>query len=334
MDIPFVTPKSMGEAIRRQIRTALHAKPGSTTAEIASMTGVSFPTISKTIDEMNEQHEVLLTGLATSSGGRRPKTYALNPEYRIGLTVYLEKDFIVYSVINYNGQLIERQRLPGVMTEGPDALTAQIAPFVQRYENLHTLTFGVPGAVNEGRSFYIPSFAAFKDFDFKSYYEGHFNKHVLVENDVNAAVVGYQDLLQAGKNESIVYVYFGRRALGAGILLNGEIVRGSTFFSGEISLLPLYDEKSLLQAVREPSLIVDALSRLVAIMVATINPSRVIFSGEQMDGLSLEDIVTRSGHYVPRSILPKLEPSEWEPDYLHGLQCLTVRNMLASGSVK
>ncbi|MFC5653384.1 ROK family protein [Paenibacillus solisilvae] len=343
IDLSSITPKTMGEVIRQHIRLALHTNIISTTAEIAQKTGISFPTISKTLDEMNDQGEVLLNGLGLSSGGRRPKEYRLNPDFRFGLAICLEKDFTAYTLINYVGEIIEHSTLPGVLSDGPKQLTGQIDDYVRAHSNLYTLTFGVPGAVNKGRASYIPSFDNFKNFDFKTYYEAEFSIHVHAENDVNTAVYGYHDRLFNDKNLSIVYVYLGNRGIGAGVIMNGEVVRGSTSFSGEVSLLPLYDKTSFLQAFQgsleaaspnEGHLdFIDAMSRLVATLAATINPHKVIFSGTYLAPSTLLDIQQRSAHYVPEENVPALEISEWGQDYSFGLHQLTMRSMLDMGKL-
>ena len=50
---------------------------------------------------------------------------------------------------------------------------------------------GVPAAVENGKIFYIPGYESFQNFDFKKYYEERFEISVVVENDMNAVVLGY-----------------------------------------------------------------------------------------------------------------------------------------------
>ncbi|KZE76117.1 hypothetical protein AV654_24715 [Paenibacillus elgii] len=341
MKLPFVQPKMMGEMIRRQIRAVLYRDSVSTTAELAQTTGISFPTISKTLDEMNEQGEVVLTGLGASSGGRRPKQYRLNADHMAGLAVALEKDYSCYALLNYVGEVIGREKLPGVLHDGPERLTEQIGTFVQRYPHLRALTLGVPGAVNNGRVFHIPDYEKFKNLDFKGLYEERFSLRVQVENDMNATVLGYQDRSGDDQNRSLVYLYLGQNGPGAGIMVNGDVVRGSSFFSGEVSFLPLYDSHNFSQAVQEPpsaqdgterrEKLIDAMSRLVAVFTATLNPHTVLFCSTDMTERDLADVRKGSACYVPADNLPSLLVRDWEEDYFHGLNQLTIRTMLSLG---
>nr|WP_272898763.1 ROK family protein [Paenibacillus sp. MMS18-CY102] len=289
---------------------------------------------------MNDQGEVILSGLGASSGGRRPKEYQINPAYRSGLIVRLDRECTTYTLLNYVGDVIAQESQPSVMAQGPEQLTEQLTQYVNRYSNLSTITFGIAGAVNEGRAVYIPSFHAFKNFEFKTYYEERFALRVEAVNDVNASVFGYFDRLGFDKSLSLVYIYLGPVGIGAAILMNGEVVRGSTFFAGEIATLPLYDEKKFIQVMNETTLSHsedakriqrDAIGRVVATFTSIINPHRLIFSGKEIPDLVLESIRESSAKYVVEENIPDLVVSNWEQDYGHGLRQTTINSMLGIG---
>ena len=328
----------MGEMIRQQIRMKLYHEAESTKAELAQSIGISFPTISKVLDEMNDSGEVLLTGLAMSSGGRRPKTYKLNPEHMTGLAVYLEKEFTSYFIVNYEGEIIGREKLASVLQVGPEHLAEQIESFMERFQAVRVLTLGVPGAVNNGRVFHIPGYEKFKDFDFKSYYEGRLSLRVEVENDMNATAIGYYDRIANEDKLSLAYLYLGSNGPGAGIIVNGQVVRGKTFFSGEVSFVPLSGDKSFVQLLDDAlaihdsdesrHMLMDAISRLVVAFTAIINPHIIVFCSSELTELDLVQIRRISASLIPEANLPNLVTSDWEQDYMSGLHQLTVRSMM------
>lgn len=330
----------MGDMIRQFIRTTLYHDAESTKVELVQSTGISFPTISKALDEMNDSGEVLLTGLGISSGGRKPKTYKLNPDYMTGLAVYLEKDFSFYSVLNYEGDVITREIFPGVLQVGPELLTEQIETFLARYPSMRVLTLGIPGAVDNGRAFHIPGYERFSNFNFKTFYEERLSLRVQVENDMNATVFGYYDRTGNDDLLSLVYLYLGKNGPGAGIIVNGHIVRGRSFFSGEVSYVPVSDTQNFGQMLEAAADIhdsnerhpvhIEAISRLVASFTATINPHTVIFCSSELTHMDLAQIRNRSASFVPEGNLPDLVVSDWEQDYSHGLHQMTIRSMLAA----
>ncbi|EOR24203.1 ROK family protein [Niallia nealsonii AAU1] len=82
------TPKSMKFIIPQNIRQFLLSNGSATKVELSSKLGISFPTISKFISQMEKDGELLSAGLDDSSGGRRAKRYTYNQEYMLGLAIF------------------------------------------------------------------------------------------------------------------------------------------------------------------------------------------------------------------------------------------------------
>lgn len=83
--------QQMKSEIIRSIRTALLELGKATKAELSHKLQYSFPTISKFLMQMEEAGEITVSGLDESSGGRRAIRYTYNPNYRLGMAVFLEK---------------------------------------------------------------------------------------------------------------------------------------------------------------------------------------------------------------------------------------------------
>ena len=340
MDKQFTTPKSMKKVIPRAIRTKLLQLESATKAEISQHLDISFPTVSKIIAQMEIEGEVHKVGLDDSSGGRRAQRYTYNPDFMLGLAIFLEENKTVYTIFNCVGEVKEKGTEISVIRDDLNSLTALIRKAIAAFPKISSIAIGVPGAVDNGRIFYIPNYEHFHDFDLKSYYEELFSIPVVVENDMNAAVLGFHNMNKKADNQSLVYLYSGKNGPGAGILINGDIVRGSTFFTGEVSFVPLYDDRNFLQALeqggdksvekvrisREHE--IKAMGRLIASFIAIINPHAVIFSKEEMNELTLERIAIEASQYVPKEHLPRLVLSNWNKDYLNGLQHLTLEQMI------
>lgn len=325
------TPKSMKKVILTGIRKTLLDLGSATKVELSQTLDISFPTISKFLTQMEKDGEIKLVGLDDSSGGRRAKRYTYNPEHMLGLAIFLEKTETNYSIFNCVGEVKEKGIAPSVLLDnGIHLLTKFIEKIRIKYPKVNSLAIGVPGSVDQGRIFYIPGYDHFHNFDLKGYYEELFSIPVVVENDMNAAVLGYNYNNGTYNNQSLIYLYSGQNGPGAGIMINGDVVRGSTFFSGEISFVPQYDNKNFQQAMengREAIKMtiveeyeIDAISRLVASFVAIINPHFIIFCKDEVDNEVLDKIVIASSKYIPTEHLPKLKISDWKQDYLYGLQ--------------
>lgn len=340
MDEFLASPKSMKKIILRGIRKNLLELGSATKLELSHLLEVSLPTISKFLVQMEKDGEIRLAGFDESSGGRRAKRYTYNPEYTLGLAIILEKSDTNYAIFNCIGEMKEQGKAPSVLVDdGLQFLTSFIEDIKTTYPKISSIAIGVPGAVENGKIFYIPGYEQFQHFDLKKYCEAQFSIPVVVENDMNAAVLGYHNTRGMKDKQSLIYLYSGQNGPGAGIMINGDVVRGSTFFSGEVSFVPMYDDRNFRQALENgtntnKTLTIskddetDAISRLIASFVAIINPHTIIFCQDEMDNPGLDKVAKGSSKYIPSEHLPELTTSNWEQDYLDGLQSLGLDLMI------
>ena len=333
----FATPKSMKKLILRGIRSTLLDLGSATKLELSHALDISFPTISKFLTQMEKDGEIISVGFDASSGGRKAKRYRYNPEHMLGLAIFLEKTETNYAIFNCVGEIKKLGKAPSVLVDdGLNLLTKCIEIIMTSYPKISSVTIGVPGSVDSGRIFHIPGYMQFQNFDLKGYYEDYFSLPVVVENDMKAAVLGFHYHKGIKENQSLVYLYSGQNGPGAGIMINGDVVRGSTFFSGEVSYIPQYNDRNFGQVLEKKSgsrMIaaddeIDAISRLIASFVAIINPHTIIFCNDEVEKKVLEKITKVSSQYIPSEHLPELTVSEWKQDYLFGLQSLGIDLMM------
>lgn len=338
------TPKSLRKNILIGIRKSLLELGSATKVELSDKLGISFPTISKFLSQMEKDGEIISTGLDESSGGRRAKRYTYNPEHMLGLAIFLERTETNYAIFNCVGEVKLQGKVPSVLVEdGLHLLTMHIEKLMTINPKISSIAFGVPGSVDNGRIFYIPGYEQFQNFDLQGYYEAYFSIPVVVENDMNAAVLGYHHHRGIKDNQSLVYLYSGQNGPGAGLMVNGDVVRGNSFFAGEVSFVPQYNDRNFQQALENgnesrellpfPDVQIDAISRLVASFTAIINPHTIIFCKDEFEETVIEKIAEASSHYIPSEHLPDLKISDWKHDYLYGLQSLGL-NLIVNETAK
>lgn len=330
----YTSPKDMKQAINQRIRAALIMLGSATKAELCQRLGISFPTISKFLAQMELDGEIRYSGEDDSSGGRRARRYAYDPEFMLGLAVFIEKHETTYAIFDCVGEVKEEGTTASVVQQGAQQLADHIETLIEKYPKLRSIAIGVPGAVNNGQIIFMPPYPHFLDDDLRGIIESRFQIPVVVENDMNAAVLGFASSMEI-ENESLVYLYFGQNGPGSGIMINGDVVRGSTFFAGEVSFVPQYEELKFGQALhrggRESKLgeaRIDAVARLIATFAAIINPRAVVFCSDEVDEALLARLAERSANYIPREHLPMLTISDRRRDYLNGLQHLALDAMI------
>jgi predicted NBD/HSP70 family sugar kinase len=258
----------------------------------------------------------------------------------LGLAIFLERTETNYIVFNCLGEVKDVGKTSSLLEDGDlSLLTECVKEILKNYPKISSIAIGVPGSVDKGRIFYIPGYEHLQNFDLKGYIENRFSIPVVIENDMNAAVLGYHNSKGVRKDKSLVYIYSGHNGPGAGIMVNGVVVRGSTNFSGEVSFVPQYDHQNFGQALQNESRTkkafigedyeIDAISRLVASFVAIINPYTIIFCDDEVNANILDQIVDQSSKYIPPEHLPELILSDWKQDYLLGLQSLGLDLMIS-----
>lgn len=333
------TKKSLVKTTLYGIRKYLLELGSATKAELSSKLEISFPTISKFLVEMEKEGEIISVGLDESSGGRRAKRYTYNSEYMHSLAIFLERTETKYAIFNCLGEIKKQGKVPSVL--GEDALhimTSCIEKLIITFPKISSIAIGVPGSVHNGKIIHMPGYERFHNFDMKKFYENQFSLPVIVENDMNAAVLGYHHQRKIKENPSLIYLYSGQNGPGAGIMINGDVVRGSTFFAGEVSYIPQYNDQNFRQALENRSesgkpafpngYQTDPMSRIVAAFTAMINPHTIIFSKDEVEKALVEQITIESSRYIPSEHLPELTRSDFPQDYLYGLQSLGLDLML------
>jgi predicted NBD/HSP70 family sugar kinase len=99
---------------------------------------------------------------------------------------------------------------------------------------------GVPGAIDPltGRVSLTPNIEGLQDFDVLGYLRGRFGPDVVLENDVNLAMLGEQMLGCASRCRNAAFLALGTGA-GLGLLIDGKLFRGARGSAGEIADLPI-----------------------------------------------------------------------------------------------
>lgn len=319
-------------AVRRQLVLGGH----STIAAIAEATRLSFPTVKKQVEQLMEAGEVFEQGFEDSRGGRPAKRYIYNERFRHGLTLYVERSVVRYRLIDSIGTTLDDGTQAILDGDHLGALGSVLDRQLDRTPDVSVISIGVAAAVADGTVIFAPDYPTFAHLDLKRWVESRTDRPAVIENDMNAAVYGYGHTHELADDQSIVYIYLGKNGPGAGILINGRLIRGKTGFSGEISFLPLYDDATFhdrMESERSAplsDLAFDALGRLVATFTATLNPNAIIFSDVDLIDVELEGIRNACQRHIAVAHIPDLLIGTWEEDYFAGLARRGVGLMLES----
>lgn len=111
------------------VRRCLEGGTAMSKTALAAETGLSFPTVSRTVDALAEAGELCGQGVQVSTGGRAGKLYALDPSFCKFLLVRLEAQTLRWSLRDRLGN-----RLDGGEEICPPPCIPQIAALIQRVQ--------------------------------------------------------------------------------------------------------------------------------------------------------------------------------------------------------
>ena len=101
-----LTVKDMNQEIVRDCMKGLGPVSKSV---LSRKTGLSFPTVSKTVDLLCETGEVEEAGTEKSGGGRCAALYRLNPVFSLYLLLTVENDTIHWSLKDLEGNSLKEE---------------------------------------------------------------------------------------------------------------------------------------------------------------------------------------------------------------------------------
>ena len=218
-------------------------------AQIARDSGLSKPTVSQALAALERAKLVREAG--RTSGGKGPTAilYALNP--RAGWVVGLDvgRDRVRAAIADLTGEIVARTD-ERARVRSADSLIGQLGEIAHalaseagiRRNQITVAVVGSPGVfeASRGQVVLAHNLPGWGREGLAEVVQRALGTRVAFENDVNLATLG-ERWRGLGKGvENFVYLHVAT-GVGMGLVLNGELFRGSTGAAGEVGYLPLGD---------------------------------------------------------------------------------------------
>jgi hypothetical protein len=314
------------------IRSVLRQSGYATKKSIARATGLSIATCGNILKEMLGTSEVLEMDLADSTGGRPSRRFVYNQNFAHLLLLYLRQEgqekSIYTALIDMSGNILYEERSVFAQISIAE-VESLISRYCESYPRLQVIGFGVPAVVNKG-VIGICDFDFLIDFPLVEYLEKKYQKKIVAENDVNCTAIGCFRGSTDQQAESLVYIYYPKEGNpGAGIVINGRILRGHSNFAGEISYLPLGVPAEVQRKIQSDKGRFSYYVAKTALSVnAIINPGTIILSGYSFTPEIREIVAERVVHDAPAGHVPLLIfEDDIHDSYVEGLTYLALKEM-------
>ncbi len=211
--------------------------------ELATITGLTPPTVSNIVRRLIDNELVVEAGQGPSTGGKPRTLLRLNPSARHAVGVQLGSEAITDVVSDLAGTTIARARRAGAGCSAPSAVVTRIADETSELlretglDPARVVGVGVasPGPLDHGRGVILtpPNLTHWHEFPLRDELSEAVGHPVLVDNDATAAAMGESWVGSAGTARTFACVYMGA-GIGSGIFVDGHVHRGASSNAGEI----------------------------------------------------------------------------------------------------
>jgi predicted NBD/HSP70 family sugar kinase len=216
-------------------------------AELARRTGLSKPTVSLTLNNLERAGLVRTSGVRTGTPGPNAVLYEVCPDAGFVLALDVGREYLRGGICDFAGEVRTRATLPtraktrrGRVRELcrlAERLTAKLG---MTHADITQTVLGSPGVYDPRRDA-LSLAGALEDWDHPRLLadlRDLFGATLMIENDVDAAALAERAHGHGQNVDSFAFVSIGT-GIGMGLVLNHELRRGAHGAAGEIAYLPL-----------------------------------------------------------------------------------------------
>lgn len=276
------------------ILNCLKAKASLSRAQLADLTELNKSTVSSLTDELLSSGLIQEVGLASSDGGRPGTLLEINSACGYAVGVEFGTHFVATVLLDLAGQVtarteapIDPTRIEQAMKTAVGQVETMLAAAGTPLTNVFGLGVALPGIIDRenGRLVYSPN-TQWRQVPVRQIFKDAFHRPVIIENNANAAALGEHLFGAAQMVDNFIFVSIGK-GIGAGLFLNGQLIRGVSGLSGEIGQSHVLHGATWLTNQDYPTRRRwDAFANKEALLGCV----RAAFEQKGLDGLSGDDI--------------------------------------------
>jgi predicted NBD/HSP70 family sugar kinase len=216
-------------------------------AELARVSGLSKPTVSLALDNVERAGLVRIAGQRTGMPGRSARLYEIRPDAGLVLGLDIGHEYVRGAIADLSGEIRVRSSMRArassvrgrvaELTGLADMLCEKVG--VARASLTQTV-IGSPGVYDPRRNA-MKLTGGLRGWDRPAALAGlreAFGSSLVMENDVDAAALAERALGHGREVDHFAFVHIGS-GIGMGLVLGGQLLRGAHGVAGEIAFMPL-----------------------------------------------------------------------------------------------
>lgn len=212
--------------------------------KVAQLLGLTRARISTIVKKLRELQLVIEAGKGMSSEGRGRKEVllAVNPDAGFVISIHMAFDHFTVGLLNLTGKVLKKVSQPFQLNAPPPIVLSSVSETVRQTitehqiqkQKIFALVITIPGVIDYRKGVVREiTLKGWEGFRLRSYFEEEFDVKVLLENDVKTYTMG-ELYFGIGKHVSGMICLWLGDGIGAGIVSNGQLIRGAGSSAGEI----------------------------------------------------------------------------------------------------
>jgi N-acetylglucosamine repressor len=243
--------------LKAAILRSLYVHGSASNSDIGKRLRISLPTSLIIMNELLESGLICRMGHGESRGGRRPAMYGLKSNSLFVLGIHVERFHTRMAIYNN-----DNQNISGTISYSSDIANAEefieelfsrasglINESLQDKSKLICVGVVMPGLVDSCKGVNY-THLNFGKTTTREVLESRFNRPVFIENDAKSMAHAELRFGKAHGHRNVLVIFL-EWGLGLGIIINGEIYRGSLGFAGELSHTPAVDNQIYCQCGKQ-----------------------------------------------------------------------------------
>ena len=241
MTAKTINHKAIRSENRKKILQLVQKERELTIQEISRELDISVPTVTRVIEQLEEEGLAQNAGVSESIAGRRPKVIRFAPDAYYTVGVEFADESVRLALTNLDSAIVAEaaiarpnyHELDGVMQAVRQETDAMLQAHSIAPARILGIGFSLPGLVDERHLLLkiAPNFGI-RQVDFAQY-QRVFGFPIFIENEANAAAIAELRLGVAKEMRNLVHVSVLPQGIGAGIIIGGELYRGKNKRAGE-----------------------------------------------------------------------------------------------------
>ncbi|WP_052476380.1 ROK family transcriptional regulator [Cohnella kolymensis] len=211
--------------------------------DISLASGLSISGVVEHVDRLIDTGLLVNTSIGQSSGGRKPRLYAFNKDAGCLVSIDMETDHAKIAITDFDCNILIDGSCSFDILCGPESVLLSIKDQVVELLNkikvdknaVKGIGIGIPDVVDFAEGLLVSPLLmpGWDRYPIRDFWSGHLDCPCYVDNDVNIIALGEYAKGLNFQVANMIVVKVGT-GIGAGIICNGKLYRGSDGSAGDL----------------------------------------------------------------------------------------------------